>query len=76
MKTGSTNQPNNPQNQWLALFFGLSLMLLGGVTGCGAAGRDFRTAALPAVESGVTLILNGVLDGIFAAIRPEPQTTP
>ena len=39
-------------------------------TGC-LAGTEFRAAALPAVESGVEQILDGLVDGIFAAIQPE-----
>ena len=39
-------------------------------TGC-LTGPEFRAAALPAVESGVDQILDGLVDGIFAAIQPE-----
>ncbi len=41
--------------------------------GCNA-GRQFREVASPAVQSGARDILNGLLDGFFAAIAPEPQT--
>lgn len=44
-------------------------------TGC-TAGREFREAALPAFRSGSLSIVTGLLDGLFAAIEPEPQTTP
>ena len=38
------------------------------------SGRQFREAALPSLESGVNLILDGVVDGLFAAI--EVETSP
>jgi hypothetical protein len=34
-------------------------------------GRQFRTAALPALKGGVDLMLDGVVDGLFAAIAVE-----
>jgi len=52
---------------------GFLLLSLTGTLGC-EAGREFRSAALPAIESGVSSILNGVLDGFFAAIEPEPNS--
>jgi hypothetical protein len=45
-------------------------ILLTTQTGC-PAGTDFRDAALPAVRTGVESILDGILDGIFAALEPE-----
>jgi len=42
-------------------------------SGC-LSDREFRAAALPAVQSGVSQILNGFLDGVFAAIAPEPES--
>ena len=42
-------------------------------TGC-LAGTEFRAAALPALESGVEQILDGLVDGIFAAIQPESSS--
>ena len=39
-------------------------------TGC-PGGRQFREAALPAVQTGVDSILDGIVDGIFAAIAVE-----
>ena len=39
-------------------------------TGC-PGGTQFREAALPAVQTGVDSILDGIVDGIFAAIAPE-----
>lgn len=37
-------------------------------------GREFRDAAGPALQSGVTSILTGLVNGLFAAIEPEPET--
>ena len=39
-------------------------------------GREFRAVATPAFQQGVSQILNGLVDGIFAAIAPEPEGTP
>ncbi len=36
-----------------------------------ATGRQFREAALPSLESGINLILDGVVDGLFATIEVE-----
>lgn len=45
-------------------------------TGCEAAvNKDFREAALPAIENGVGLILDGVVDGVFAAIDVDNPTS-
>ena len=42
---------------------------------CGClTGKDFREAAGPAMESGVNLILDGLVDGIFAVIEPEADS--
>ncbi len=49
-------------------FCGASLFT---VAGCPLAEPDFRAAALPAVESGVTQIINGLLNGVFAVIEPD-----
>ncbi len=39
-------------------------------TGC-LSGREFRDIAGPAVHSGVALILDGLVDGVFAVIDPD-----
>ena len=39
-------------------------------TGC-LSGREFRDIAGPAVHSGVSLILDGLVDGVFAVIDPD-----
>jgi len=52
----------------------VALLSLGATAGC-TAGREFRAAALPAVQSGTLSIATGLLDGLFAAIAPQPQTT-
>ena len=40
--------------------------------GCLATQR-FRDAAGPALEAGITGIVNGLLDGFFAVIATQPQ---
>lgn len=42
--------------------------------GC-AAGRDFRMAALPLVQTGVTDVVNGLVDGFFAVVAVETPNT-
>lgn len=53
----------------------LSLMAMATLpaTSC-TFGREFRDAAGPALQSGVTSILTGLVNGVFAAIEPEPDT--
>ncbi len=41
------------------------------ISSCALAGEDFRNAAGPAIRSGVTQVVNGLLDGLFAVIEPE-----
>ena len=53
-----------------ALGVALVAMVLAGSTGC-LTGTEFRTVAGPAVQTGVTTIVNGLLDGIFAVIEPD-----
>lgn len=36
-------------------------------------GREFRDAAIPSLQTGVTSILTGLVNGVFAAIEPEPD---
>lgn len=36
------------------------------------SGTDFRNQALPAIETGVGSILDGLVSGVFAAIQTEP----
>ena len=43
------------------------------MTGC-ITGPEFRAAAGPGIESGVSAIVNGVLDGLFAVIEPDAST--
>ena len=50
-----------------ACAFAALTFLLGGCS----IGKDFRAAAGPAVETGVNAILDGLVDGLFAAIEPE-----
>jgi len=51
----------------------ITIIALCGVTGC-VTGREFRKVAGPAVQTGVTAIVNGLLDGIFAVIEPDTTT--
>ncbi|MHC5110971.1 MAG: hypothetical protein ACYTHJ_13960 [Planctomycetota bacterium] len=60
-----------PSNQAVMAGILVGLTLLS--TGCiPVRGQAFRDNALPAIESGVELILDGVVDGLFAAIQTEP----
>lgn len=43
-------------------------------TGCdGDRGTEFRDAALDSLQDGVTAILDGIVDGIFAIAEPESE---
>lgn len=47
-------------------------VLLASSGACDApTGRQFRDAALPAIQSGVQSILSGFVDGVFASIAVE-----
>ena len=52
---------------------GLVVAVFGIQTGC-VGGTEFRETALPAIHSGVSSILNGLVDGVFAAIEVDPLT--
>lgn len=53
----------------------LAVLSLAALTASGCTfGRDFRAAAGPELESGVHSILTGLVNGLFAAIEPEPET--
>ncbi|UCC28882.1 MAG: hypothetical protein JSU86_11850 [Phycisphaerales bacterium] len=56
-----------------ALAVAIAAIALSGVTGC-VTGREFREAAGPAFQTGVTAIVNGLLDGFFAVIEPDTNT--
>ena len=46
------------------------------VSACnGVLGRQFRTAAGDSIEQGVQSIVSGVLDGVFAILEPDSDTT-
>ena len=51
-----------------AVKISLTAIMLAGLAGCVPFGREFREAASPAVRTGVTEIVNGVLEGIFAVV--------
>ena len=42
--------------------------------GCTTGLDEFRTVATPALHGGVSQIMNGFLDGFFAAIEPESSS--
>ncbi|MBI4717371.1 MAG: hypothetical protein HY763_06175 [Planctomycetes bacterium] len=50
-------------------------LVVAGIMGCSGfgcvLGTDFRRVATPAVHTGVSSILNGLVDGLFAAIELE-----
>jgi len=55
---------------------GVMMAALMGQTGCiPVQGEQFREAALPAIQTGMTTLLTGVLDGMFAAIAVESDST-
>lgn len=56
--------------QWFLLTIIVSTLSL--QFGCLASQR-FRDAAGPAIQTGVTDIVNGLLDGFFAAIATQPN---
>lgn len=51
------------------------------ITSCGVlvaatqagCGREFREAAAPALEAGINQVLDGLVDGVFAVITPDPN---
>ncbi len=64
-----------PRNRAKAtLFASLATTLLGTIPAC-PTGTQFRSAALPAIHSGVSQILGGFVDGVFAAIAVEPDNS-
>lgn len=45
------------------------------VMACGCVkGKEFRTIAGPSIQSGVSLILDGFVQGVFAVVEPDPVT--
>ena len=48
----------------------VSCSLIVTLSGC-LTGPQFRQAALPAIEGGIEQILDGLVDGVFAAIQVE-----
>jgi hypothetical protein len=52
------------------------LVAVCGVTlssGCELDGQEFRTAAGPALEAGVTTLATGLIDGAFAVYMPDDE---
>lgn len=52
---------------------GLVIVPIVGQLGC-VLGKEFRAVASPAIHSGVSEILTGVVDGVFAVIEPDDAT--
>jgi hypothetical protein len=42
--------------------------------GC-LSGTEFRSAAAPAIKTGVNSILDGLVDGLFAVVEPDAAET-
>ena len=59
------------QRAWRIMRAAASVVLIG-LAGCDV-GTEFRAAATPAVHAGVSSIINGLVDGVFAAIAVEPE---
>lgn len=55
----------------IALLWALGVCTVLTQTGCLAAIEEFRAVAGPAVETGVTSIVDGLLEGFFALIEPD-----
>ncbi len=50
----------------------LLLVVTGLATGCGdELEREFRSAAVGSIESGVNAVVDGLLDGVFAIADPD-----
>ena len=56
--------------RWIA---GMAVAVFALPTGC-VGGKEFRETAFPAIHTGVSSILNGLVDGVFAAIEVDPET--
>ncbi|MBI1824944.1 MAG: hypothetical protein HY287_14475 [Planctomycetes bacterium] len=54
---------------------GIGLLLLLGATGCIVTGKDFRTVATPEFQTGVKSLLNGFVDGLFAAMAVDSSSS-
>ena len=62
------------RNRRIMLTLGGSLALTL-ASGCNAA-EEFRSIAGGQIQSGLTSIATGLIDGIFAVIDPDPITDP
>lgn len=52
------------------------LVLLMYAAGCNSElGQQFRRAAGPQLESGITQVLNGIVDGAFEVYQPDNDST-
>jgi len=56
---------------------GFTALAVSTITPAGCeVGKEFRAAATPAIHTGVSAIVNGLVDGLFAAIEVEPDSQP
>ena len=56
-----------------ALLLAVLVLVLLPIWGCNKLGDDFRTAAGPSLQTGMTAVFAGLVDGAFAVF--EPGTT-
>lgn len=64
-------QPSRLRHRAFVLLSGGSVLLASSGACETPTGRQFRDAALPAIQSGVQSILSGFVDGVFASIAVE-----
>lgn len=69
----STGKPARGRAKSASLLW-ISAAVLGSLPTC-LSGTQFRAAALPAFQSGVSQILDGFVSGVFAAIAVEPDNS-
>ena len=61
--------PNRTRGEFRILVLA-ACTVIATLSGC-LTGPQFRQAALPAIEGGIEQILDGLVDGVFAAIEVE-----
>lgn len=71
MESTGKRPRNRTKVTWLV---SLATTVLGSSPVC-LDGTQFRSAALPAIHSGVSQIVDGFVDGVFAAIAVEPDNS-
>ena len=66
------NERSDGRRRWI--WVAGCLIALLPMAGCDVINKEFRAAAVPAIESGVNAILDGLADGIFAVLDPNATT--